>query len=239
VTVLSAPLQEQETEPFLGPSDWDWDFAREILPDMAEGLWLTFRLALGGVAIAVVGGLVLALLRRSRFRVIRWPVGFVIEFIRSTPLLVQIFFVFFVLPEFDIVLEPLTAALWTLGVHYATYMSESYRAGIDSVPVGQWEASTALNLSSVTKWREVILPQAVPTVIPALGNYLVSALKDAPVVAIGVGLLDVIGTANDIQGEFFRGTEPFTIAGVLFLALSIPLAIFARFLEKRYGYQRD
>src|SRR5690606_12486530 len=116
----------------------------------------------------------LALLRRSRWRIIRWPVGFVIEFIRSTPLLVQIFFVYFVFPEFDVVLEPMTAAVGTLGVHYATYMSESYRAGIDAVPAGQWEASTALNLSSVTKWRSVVLPQAVPTVIPALGNYLVS-----------------------------------------------------------------
>jgi polar amino acid transport system permease protein len=223
----------------VGPSDWDWDIARDVFPDLAEGMWTTVRLTLLAIVIAAVGGLVLALLRRSRLRIISWPVAFVIEFIRSTPLLVQIFFVFFVFPEFDVILEPWTAAVATLGVHYATYMSESYRAGIDAVPKGQWEASTALNLSTVTKWREVILPQAVPTVIPALGNYLVAALKDAPVVGIGVSLAGVLTVANQLQGQMFRNTEPFTIAGVLFLAVSIPLAIFARYLEKRYGYQRD
>lgn len=222
------------------PATWDWDFVGEILPDMARGLWVTVQITVVGLVVAMTLGLVFAILRRSRLRVVRWPVGLIIDFIRSTPLLVQFFFLFFVAftPDSAITLSGFQVGVIGLGVHYATYTSESYRAGIESVARGQWEASTAINLTTGTTWRSVILPQAIPTVIPALGNYLVAAFKDAPLVA-AIAVLDVLGVARDLQGEFFRGLEPFTVAGVMFLGVSIPAAMFARFLEKRYGFQRD
>lgn len=221
-----------------GSSNWSWELAGDILPDFLDALWITIQITLLGLLIAVTLGLVLAILRRSRFRIVRWPVGVIVEFIRSTPLIVQLFFLFYVLPDWDLVLHPWEVAIYGLGVHYACYMSESYRAGIDAVPSGQWEASTALNLSAVTTWREVVLPQAIPTVIPALGNYMVAAIKDAPVASI-VTVFTILGAAQDAQANYATGLVPFTMAGVLFLAVSIPMASFARFLERRYGYQRD
>lgn len=221
-----------------GPSDWDWDYAGEILPDLVGGMWVTVRLTLAALVLAMTLGLALAILRRSRWRIVRWPVGLAVDFIRSTPLLVQLYFLFFVLPAYDIVLPGFRAAVIGLGVHYACYTSESYRAGIESVPRGQWEAATAVNLSTVDTWRSVVLPQAIPTVIPALGNYLVAAFKDAPLAAT-ITVAGIMGVALDKQSESFRGVEPFTLAGLLFLAVSVPAAVFARYLERRYGYQRD
>lgn len=220
------------------PSTWDWEFAWEILPDLLEGLWTTVRLTLISIAIALVLGLVLALLRRSPYAVIRLPVGLFVEFIRSTPLLVQLFFLYFVLPEWDITLSGFTAAVVGIAVHYGCYTSESYRAGIESVPRGQWEAATAVNLSRWHTWRSVVLPQAIPFSLPALGNYVVASFKDAPLAAT-ITVYGVLGVAQRIQGQTFRGLEPFTLAGVLFLAVSVPAAAGVRLLEKRYGYQRD
>lgn len=220
------------------PATWDWGFALDILPDLLRGLWLTVQITVLGLVLAMTLGLVFAILRRSRLRIVRWPVGFVVDFVRSTPLLVQFFFLFFALPEFGLTLSGLQVGVLGLGVHYAAYTSESYRAGIESVPRGQWEAATALNLTALATWRSVILPQAIPTVIPALGNYLVAAFKDAPLVA-ALGLLDVLGVARELQSDFFRGLEPLTLAGLLFLAVSIPAAAFARLLEKRYGFERE
>ena len=219
------------------PSTWDWEFAGDILPLLLDGLWLTVKITLLGITMAMVLGLVLAILRRSTVRAVSWPVAGFIEFVRSTPLLAQLFFLFFVLPSFGIVLSGFAAGVLGLGIHYASYTSESYRAGIQSVDRGQWEAATALNLPPRVVWTSIVLPQAVPTVLPALGNYLVAMLKDAPL-ASTITVIELLGTAKAIQAQSFRGLEPFTIAGVLFLAVSVPAAFFVRFLERRYGYER-
>jgi polar amino acid transport system permease protein len=191
-----------------------------------------------GIAIAVVFGLVLALLRRSEVRAIRLPTAWFIEFIRSTPLLVQLVFLFpFVLPGSRVPTAAFVTLVIGLAVHYGAYTSESYRAGIESVDRGQWEASIALNLPSVTKWTKVILPQAIPTVIPALGNYLVGMVKDAPL-GIAIGAAGIITASVGVTARSFRFVEAYGVMGLLFLAVSLPLAFFARYLEKRYGYER-
>jgi polar amino acid transport system permease protein len=119
-------------------------------------------------------------------------------------------------------------------VHFSTYTAEVYRAGIEGVPRGQWEASTALSLPPFQKWSRIILPQAVPAVIPALGNYLVAMLKEAPLLSV-VTVIDVLGEAQRVCSRDFNCLEPLTMAGVLFLAVSIPLSILARLLEARFG----
>jgi polar amino acid transport system permease protein len=216
---------------------WDMEYALEILPAIASGLLQTVVATLVGITIGMVLGLVLALLRRSRLKLIRWPTSFIIEFVRGTPLLVQLFFIFYVLPNFGLTLSPFVTLVVGLGIHYGTYTSESYRAGIDNVERGQWEASTALNLSSTTTWARVILPQAIPTVIPALGNYLVAMFKDAPIgVAVAAG--GILLAATSEASRSFQPVEPFTVMGLLFLAVSLPAALFVRYLERRYGYQR-
>lgn len=216
---------------------WDWEFARQILPELVAGLRITVLATLLGILVAMVLGLFLAMARRSRRKFISWPVGGLVELIRSTPLLAQLFFLYFVLPDFGIVLSPMLIGVLGLGIHYACYTSESYRAGIESVSRGQWEAAVALNMSQPATWRHVVLPQAIPTVIPALGNYLVAMFKDAPLLST-VTVVELLAVARGIQGFSFRGLEPFTLAGLLFLAVSVPAAVLVRYLERRFQYAR-
>ena len=134
-----------------------------------------------GFALALVLGLFLALGRRSRLRVVRWPVGLFIEFVRSTPLLVQLYFLYYALPEHrawsPVPIRPSSSASASTTPRTAPRPTEPAST---ASPKGQWEASTALNLGSTTKWSRVVLPQAIPNVLPALGNFLVAAFKDAP-----------------------------------------------------------
>ena len=127
-------------------SVWDWDFAFEVLPDILNGLLVTIQATGLGSVLAYVLGLVFALLRRSPIRLVSGTTWLFMELVRSTPLLVQLFFLFYVLPLVGITLSPMVTGVIGLGLHYATYTAEVYRAGIEAVPKGQWEAAIALSL---------------------------------------------------------------------------------------------
>ena len=219
---------------------FDWAFAWEILPALGSALIITIQATVLGMALAVVLGLVLAMLRRVHSRWISAPVAVLIEFVRSTPLLVQMYFLFYVLPQTGVQLSPLVTGILALGVHYAAYCAEVYRAGIESVPRGQMEAATALNLSP---WRTaigVVLPQAIPPVVPALGNYLVAMFKDTPLLS-AITVVELLQQSKIIGSATFRYTEPLTLVGVLFLLLSLIAAWGVRRLEawlKKFGGSR-
>lgn len=214
---------------------WDWDYAWEMFPKVAgEGLVVTIEATVLGSILAYVLGLVLALLRRSPIRIVSTVTWLVIEFIRSTPLLVQVYFMFFVLPSIGLRFDALTTGVVALGLHYATYTAEVYRAGIEAVPVGQWEAATALSLPRRRTWTGIILPQAIPRVLPALGNYTISMLKETPIL-LTIGVVDIVGTAFQEGSASFRFQEPITIAGVLFLVLSYSASLLTRWMERRVG----
>lgn len=217
--------------------DWSWEYALDVLPVILEGLVVTLQATVLGSLVAYTLGLVLALLRRSRFRIVSGVTWLFVEFVRSTPLLVQLFFLFFVLPEFGVTLSPMVAGVIGLGVHYATYTSEVYRAGIEGVPKGQWEAARALSLPPGRTWTGVILPQAIPRVLPALGNYTISMFKETPLL-LAIGVLDIVGAAAEEGALNFDYVEPITIAGVLFLLLSYPSSLLVRYLERRFGLAR-
>jgi polar amino acid transport system permease protein len=212
---------------------WDWSYAFSILPALVEGLGLTIVATVLGSIIAMLLGLVFAVLQRGP-RIIAIVVRAFVEFVRSTPLLVQIFFLYFGLPAFGIVLSGLTVGVIALGVHYACYTSEVYRAGIEAIPRGQWEAATALSLPRSRVWTGVVLPQAIPRVVPALGNYVISMFKEVPLL-IGISVLDVVGRAEEAGNTFFRYVEPYTLAGLFFLLLSYPASLLIRRLERRVG----
>jgi len=217
----------------VGAVNWNWDYAWEVLPGIVgQGLLVTLEVTVFASLVAYVLGLVLALLRRSPFAVVRWMVWGFIEFVRSTPLIVQVFFMFFVLPNVGITLDPIPTGVLTIGLHYATYTAEVYRAGIEAVPKGQWEAATALSLPRGRTWVAVILPQAIPRVLPALGNYSISLLKETPIL-LTIGVLDIVGAAYQEGSAAFRYVEPITIAGVLFLILSYTSSLLVRRLERR------
>lgn len=217
---------------------WDWDYAWDIVPDLWDGMLVALQATLYGYVLALVLGLVLALLRRSPTRWVTVPLTLVSELIRSTPVLVQLFFMFYVLPTIGISLAPLTIGALTLGIHYATYTSEVYRSGIDGVPAGQWEAATALNLPRRRVWTSVILPQALPRVVPALGNYLIAMFKDTPQL-IAITVVEVFSTARELNAETFRTLEPFTMAGLFYLAVALVMSGVLRLVERRFGRVRS
>jgi polar amino acid transport system permease protein len=209
---------------------FDWQFALEILPQLARAAVVTIEATFLGFAVAAVLGLVLALLRRSRNPWTSAITGGFIEFIRSTPVLIQIFFLFFVFPRFGIVIPAFAAGVMALGLHYACYCSEVYRAGLDGVPRGQWEAAVALNLGPLQTYRDVIIPQAIPPVVPALGNYLIGMFKETPLLS-AIAVLELMQTAKIIGSETFRYLEPITMVGVFFLVMSLVSAAGVRRVE--------
>jgi polar amino acid transport system permease protein len=210
--------------------EWRWGFTFEILPRL---LWATLNtlMAAGiGYAIALVIGLVFALAQRTPSWTLTKVVREAVELIRSTPLVLQIFFVFYVGPQFGIRLSPWVSGMIAIGLHYASYLSEVYRAGIDSIPKGQWEASRALNLSSARTYFRVIIPQALPASLPGMGNYLVGIFKDTPMLSV-IGVAELMHTANAIGSETYRFLEPYTLVGVIFLLISLPTAAALRAFE--------
>jgi polar amino acid transport system permease protein len=209
---------------------WDWTFTFEILPVLARAAIITVEATALGFAIAALLGLVLASIRLS-FPRTGMAIAILVELIRSTPLLIQIFFLYFVLPKAGIVLEAFTAGVLAIGIHYAAYCSEVYRAGFDNIPRGQWEASTALNLSTWTTFRDIIIPQAIPPVVPALGNYLVALFKETPLLS-AIAVLELMQTAKIIGSQTFRYTEPITLVGAFFLVMSLVSAAGIRALER-------
>jgi polar amino acid transport system permease protein len=216
---------------------WDWSFAIGTLPFLLEGLWVTVQVTLTGTAIALVLGLFVAVVRFSRVPVLCQLFGFFIQFVRGTPLLVQAYFAFYVLPVYGVKFSPLITGIIVIGINYSTYTAEVYRAGIQSVPRGQWEAATALSLPLRQRWQFVILPQAVRDVIPALGNYLVQMFKDSAILS-AITVFELLGHATAIGSSSYRYLEPLTIAGILFMVISYPSAKLIRRLEIRLAHPR-
>ena len=216
---------------------YEWDtsstlaFALSILPILGIGLLVTLQAAAVGYAIALVLGLVLALLRRSRYKAISWTVACFTEFVRDTPLLVQLFFLYYVLPDFGIVLPAFMTGALALGLQYSAYTSEVYRGGINAIPRGQWEAATALNLTRLQTYRDIVVPQMIPRIVPALGNYLVSMLKETPVLSV-VTVLDMLGLANMIGERTFDYLVPLSMVGLIFLPMTLICSALIHLVEK-------
>lgn len=218
---------------------WDMGYALDTVPDIF-GAFLEYTLVATVLAsiLGAVLGLVLAIIRRVRVPVLAPLATAFIEFVRSTPIPIQLFFMVFALPQVPVIgvtLGLMTAGVLTLGVHYACYYAEVYRAGIDSVPKGQWEACTALSISPRYQWQRVVLPQAIRNVLPSLGNYVISMFKETPFLAV-IGVSEMVLEAQTIGANSFRVVEPITIAGLIFLAASYPAAVAMRKLEKRLGH---
>lgn len=211
--------------------DWSWERAAESLPILLEGFRITLLATVLGFVIAAVLGLFIAILRRSAPKIISIPVRMVAEFVRLTPLIVQLLFAYFLLPQFS----ALQIGITVLGIHYSTYMAEVYRAGIDAVPKGQWEAAQALSLPLGRTWRAVVLPQAIRKTVPALGNYAISLFKDTPFL-FAITVVEMVTAAQQYGARNFQYLEPITLAGVIFLLASYPTSILIRRLEKKLVY---
>jgi polar amino acid transport system permease protein len=210
---------------------WDWAFAWSILPQLLSAtVYSVFATVLAFVG-ALVVGLPLALARDSHNRSLRLGTGALVELVRSTPILIQVYVLYFVLPTVGIVLPALVVGVMALALHYGTYVSEAYRAGIASVSQGQRNAAAALGLSPRDAFFLIVLPQAVPPIVPALGNYLIALFKETPLLS-AIAIVELLQTAKLIGSETFRYNEPITLVGLILLALSLVSAALVRRAER-------
>lgn len=212
---------------------WQWDTAAEVLPELLTVfVKVTLLVTVVGTIVAALLGLLLAVLAQILPVWLSKPLRWAMDVIRMTPLIIQLIFASFVVPTS----WPL---LWVgtvvIGVHYSTYMAESYIAGIMSVDRGQWEASRALSLPQGRTWRDVVLPQALRATLPSLGNWTISMFKDTPFL-FAIFVVEMVTKAQQYGANTFRYTEAFTIAGLIFLTASLVTAVAVRKLEKALVY---
>ena len=211
---------------------FDIGFAISILPLLADAALVTIMMTVAGFLVALPVGLILVCLRLYTPGPTSYATIAVIEFLRSTPLLAQLFFMYFVFPLWGIDLSATAIGIIALGLHYGAYYSEVFRGGIESVPRAQWEATTALNLGRARTFFRIILPQALVPVVPAIGNYLIALFKETPILS-AIAVAELMQAAKVIGADTFRYTEPITLTGLFFLAMSLISAQGVRWLEHR------
>jgi polar amino acid transport system permease protein len=201
-------------------------------PDLLAGLSLTVGLTFGSMAIAVALGLALALLRISRLVWLRVPAILFVELIRGSPLLLQLFYIYYVFPLAGLRLTPIQAGLLGLGINYGAYLSEVFRAGIAAVQKGQWEAAGALGFKPWQTMRLVVLPQAIRIVVPPVGNYFVSLFKDTALVST-ISITELMFQGQLIASDTFKYMRIYSVVFVIYVLISAPASLGVRWLELR------
>jgi len=215
------------------------EIAIQNLGPLLAGLLMTVELTFVVIAISLVFALLVALGGMSRFAPLRWLVKAYVEAIRGTPLLLQLIYIYYVLPEIGIRLDSFTAGVIALTLNYSAYLSEVYRSGIQAISRGQHDAAAALGMTHTLAMRRIILPQAIRIVIPTLGNYFISLFKDTALCSV-VSIQEVVFTAQILAARNFQYFTLYTVVGVMYFAVSFPAARFVAYLERvtRSGYRR-
>lgn len=210
----------------------DTTLFEQVIPYLLEGAVITIELSVLSMAFGLVLGLITAVARLSRSRVLRIISTAYVEIIRGTPLLVQLFIAYYGLPSYGIRLEPFMAGFLTLGIHYGAYLSEVYRAGILSIDKGQWEAAASIGMSRTMVLRDVVLPQAVRTILPPIGNYFISMLKDSAL-ASTITVHELLRAGQLRVAITFRAMDIYLMVAAIYLCISYPFSILLRKLEER------
>lgn len=213
---------------------FDWNIVWDNLPRLLEGAWMTIWLTMVTMALALPGGLILALLRLSPLRLVSAPATAFVEFFRATPLILQIYWAYYVLPAyFDIQLSQLSTAIVGLTCNISSFNSETFRAGIVSIREGQWNAGLALGMSRAEVFIRIILPQAVMRVLPALASTWVSLFKDTSLVSI-ISVTDLSYMALKVRSETYRILEVLTAMAVLYWLMGYPQAKIVDWIHRRW-----
>ena len=209
------------------------DFLIGAIPAMLEGLKITVLATLAAAVVAFVVGLLVASIQVLKIPVLNPVITAIVLVIRNTPLLAQLFFLFYVLPRFGVSFPPFLIGVIALGLHFSCYAAEAFRGGFLAVPRGQWEAAKVLGLPMLTTLGRVILPQAIPPVIPALANLFISMFKDSAILS-AITVLELLGTTRNLAAQSFQYTTLFTAMGLTYLAISLPASFAVRLLERRH-----
>ena len=206
---------------------------------LLAGLLMTVELTLVVIVLSLAFALLVALGGLSRFTPLRWLVKSYVEIMRGTPLLLQLIYVYYVLPEIGIRLDSFTAGIIALTLNYSAYLSEVYRAGIQAIARGQHDAAAALGMTGTLAMRRIILPQAIRIVLPTLGNYFIGLFKDTALCSV-VSIQEVVFTAQILAARNFQYFTLYTIVGIMYFAVSFPAARLVGYLERvtKSGYRR-
>ena len=211
-----------------------WRDTVEFLPILMSGVALTIIVTIGSLLLSTVLGLVWALMRVSGIGVLTGFSGGLINVIRGIPIIVLLFYLYFVMPEFGVTLTALQAAILGLGIAYSAYQAENFRAGIEAIDKGQIEAAQAIGMSWWQTMRRVVLPQAVKIVLPPYGNVMIMMLKDSSQ-ASTITVAELALQGKLIASSTFKNTSVFTLVALMYLTMSIPLILLVRHFEKRAG----
>ncbi|MCA1557795.1 MAG: ABC transporter permease subunit [Acidobacteria bacterium] len=215
------------------PKVFDFDIIRRTLSFFLSGVWLTAKLALLSLLLGVPIGLLLALARVQPSRFLRAPAAIYVEVMRGTPLLVQILFIYFVLPYFRIFIPAFWAGIIALTLNSAAYIAEIFRAGILSIDVGQMEAARSLGMTYAQAMRRIILPQTFRRVVPPLTNEGIALLKDSSLVSI-IGLTELARTGQELASRYAAPLTIWPVVAIFYLILTFPLTRVAEYLERRW-----
>ncbi len=208
-----------------------------FLPALLQGAVITITVSLLAFVLACVLGLVLGLMRLARLLPVRMVAAAYIQFIRGTPLLLQLFFIYYVLPYSGITLSPFASGVIGLTINYAAYMAEVFRSGIQAIAKGQWEAGFAVGMSRGLLMRRIVMPQALRIIIPALGNFFVSIFKDSALVSV-LTLRDLMFSGQLLASATFKHFEIFTMVAVIYFLISYPAAKLVEAIEARLDITR-
>jgi polar amino acid transport system permease protein len=209
----------------------------EFLPILLQGAWVTIQVTVLSFALSTVIGLVLALMKVSQWRGLSFAASTLINLIRGLPIIVQLFYIYFVLPEFGIQLSAFQAGVIGLGIAYSAYQAENFRAGIEAVDSGQLEAAQAIGMRMPLIMRRVILPQAFRIALPPYGNTLVMMLKDSSLVST-ITVAEMTRAGQLIASSTFQNMTVYTLVALLYLLMSLPLVYGLRRLEARLGARK-
>jgi polar amino acid transport system permease protein len=213
-----------------------WKDAAEFLPILLQGLKLTIIVTIGSLLLSTALGLVWALMRVSGIRPLAALSKGLINAIRGVPIIVQLFYIYFVFPEFGITLTALQAAILGLGIAYSAYQAENFRAGIEAIDRGQVEAAMSIGMGWGLMMRRVILPQAVRIILPPYGNTMIMMLKDSSQ-ASTITVAELALKGQILAASTFKNSTVFTLVALLYLVMSVPLILFVGWLEKRAAHK--
>ncbi len=208
------------------------DLARHYFPYIARGAVVTLELTAVALAGSVVLGLLLAIARLTHIAWLRGIAGVYIELIRATPALLQLFIIYFGLTTFGVRLDPFAAAALTLGLIGGAYAAEIFRAGIEAVDRGQFEAARSLGMPAPLAMRRIILPQAAILILPPFTNFVIAMVKDTSL-ALTIAVPEIMYRSYDAASQSFRSLEIYAMAGIIYVAICLPLAQLAKALERR------
>jgi len=211
-----------------------WKDAAEFLPILFQGCVITIWVTLGSLVISTVLGLVWALARVMGGPVLSFSSKLLVNTIRGIPIIVQLFYIYFVLPDLGVALTAFEAAIIGLGIAYSAYQAENFRAGIEAIDPGQVEAAESIGMSRAMLMRRVVLPQAVRIVLPPYGNTMIMMLKDSSL-ASTITVAELARQGQLIASSTFKNMTVFTLVALLYLAMSVPLTMLAGWLERKYG----